>query len=106
MTEISTLWQAFGITGLVVALAVMLFRATWPFFRDTWFVRRLEAQEKQADAMRDIATLAGSMRQDVAEVKAGVQDTRLDMSKLFGHLEIEQPSRPRRPASTTPGASV
>lgn len=99
MNELSTLIQAFGPTGAIIALAVMVGRGVWPWLRDQYLARQVAAIEKLVAYMERSDARMAQLEINQNVTIAALGDIQQDLAALFAALTLEQPSRPRRSAA-------
>lgn len=97
--EITTLVQALGPTGAILAVAIMVGRGVWPWLRDQYLARQVVAIEKLVAFMERSDARQAQLETNQLQTNAALSDIQMDLAALFASLALEQPSRPRRPAA-------
>src|SRR4051812_3577498 len=96
MPEFTALISAFGPTGAIIALAVMAMRGVWPWLRDQYLARQVNAIEKLVAYMERGDARLAQMEINQNATNAALQEIQLDLAALFTVLSEAQPSRPRQ----------
>ncbi|HNP70383.1 MAG TPA: hypothetical protein PKK15_04710 [Kouleothrix sp.] len=101
------LWiNTLGPTGAILALGIAFMRGLWPWVRDQYLARQVEALDKLVVLMTEFSGRQIAMEAQLAELRQGATAQREDVAAVFALLKAEQPSRPtRRPRDlSTKGA--
>lgn len=96
MSELTVFIQAFGPTGAILALAVMLGRSVWPWLRDQYLARQVAAIEKLVAYMERGDQRMHALESNQEATNHMLSEIQLDLSALFAALATEQPSRQKR----------
>ena len=102
MAEFTALIQAFGPTGAIIALAIMGMRSVWPWLRDEYLARQVNAIEKLVAHMERSEARMTTLEASHAQSNALLGDMAQDLAVICAALQIDRPSRPRRQIGAQP----
>lgn len=97
--DIASMIQSLGPTGAIIGIAIMVGRGVWPWLRDQYLARQVVAIEKLVSFMERSDARQTQLEANQQQTNALLTGIQQDLAALFASLQLEQPSRPRRPVT-------